>query len=189
MIITKGVDEFQRKDLNREDKMIQFTSNELDGDHWKYWRPILTPRGLCASINSLPMRQLLRNEEDWLRVFNQEEKLYWKTGGGNLQFALNFYRNTFWNSTIKGFLLSISNEHNAYDIYKQHYTLVPGYSYTFQVAAKQMVTTPAFDAMDPKKRQCRLPAENPDESFFQAYSRSGCELECAVRQVAEDLQG
>ena len=62
-------------------------------------------------------------------------------------------------TSTKNFILSITNENNPFDIFKQSYIIEPGNVYTYRVIANQIVGTDRFNAMEPVDRGCSLPHE------------------------------
>jgi hypothetical protein len=84
--------------------------------------------------------------------------------------------------------MSITNENNPFDVYKQNYLIEPGRFYMFRVLASQMVTTNKFDLLDVSLRNCSLPSENRNLKLFQKYSKSGCEYECSIEQAIQKCQ-
>jgi hypothetical protein len=56
--------------------------------------------------------------------------------------GLNFSVNTFQafttSRTNKYSILSITNDYNPYDVFKQHYHIEPGFTYTFRIVANQV---------------------------------------------------
>ena len=77
--------------------------------------------------------------------------------------GLNFVVNSFEpydaQRSSKNFILSITNENNPFDIFKQNYVIEPGNIYTYRVVASQIGATDRFSEMDAKNRNCSLPHE------------------------------
>jgi hypothetical protein len=116
----------------------------------------------------------------------QSSNILRPTGYGKLH-GLNFLLNSFEiyskDRSSNNFLLSITNEHNGYDIFKQNYVLKPGYAYTYKVIANQILTTDRFDSLDQTTRDCSLPGENEKMNLTKLYSKSNCEYECTIRNA------
>jgi hypothetical protein len=152
----------------------------------------LTPNGLCYSFNSLTMDEIYAPSEsiDSFNTFldlNKNSTLLKPLGHGP-NFVLNFVLNSFErvNNQIRSsqnFILSITNENNPFDIFRQSYFIEPGFSYKYQILADQIVTTKEFDNMEPSIRNCSLPNENSKSNLTRTYSKSSCEYECAIENA------
>jgi hypothetical protein len=157
----------------------------------KYFEPILTAKGICYSFNSMSPNELFKAStvaSQWVSNKNlqQSSNILRPTGYGKLH-GLNFLLNSFEiyskDRSSNNFLLSITNEHNGYDIFKQNYVLKPGYAYTYKVIANQILTTDRFDSLDQTTRDCSLPGENEKMNLTKLYSKSNCEYECTIRNA------
>ena len=58
--------------------------------------------------------------------------------------------------------------------------LRPGYHLVIRVVPKVVDTREDFERFDVNTRKCKLPYETNNGSFFQNYTKYGCELECAL---------
>ena len=76
-----------------------------------------------------------------------------------LNFVVNFFEPYDAQRSSKNFILSITNENNPFDIFKENYVLEPGNIYTYRVVASQIGATERFNEMDAKSRNCSLPHE------------------------------
>jgi len=125
----------------------------------------------------------------WTSAFNLEHKSdLIKPYGYGQSHGLNFILNAFepFPSSVKSskkFILAITNENNPYDIIKQNFVLIPGYSYIYSIVASQIVTSERFNTMSQFDRGCSLPTENFNSSLTKFYSTSGCVYECAIRHA------
>jgi hypothetical protein len=157
----------------------------------KYFEPILTAKGICYSFNSMSPNELFKAStvaSQWDSNINLQHNpnMLRPTGYGKLH-GLNFLLNSFEiyskDRSSNNFLLSITNEHNGYEIFKQNYVLKPGYSYTYKVIANQILTTDRFNGLDQTTRGCGLPGENEKMNLTKLYSKSNCEYECTIRNA------
>jgi hypothetical protein len=132
-----------------------------------YFEPIITTNGYCLTFNSLTMKEIFKDStiaKTWSNVLDLTETSHIinPTGYGSsngLNFILNSFEPYSLQRSSKNFILSISNENNAFDVFQQKFIISPGYSYTFKVVAAQTVTTERFDSMDVADRGCFLPGE------------------------------
>jgi hypothetical protein len=157
------------------------------------FQPFLTTNGLCYTLNSLTMNQIFKKSEfieSWANV--QEDVTPIKpTGSGpsnGFYFILNSFERVSSLRFSNNIIMSITNENNPFDVYKQNYLIEPGRFYMFRVLASQMVTTNKFDLLDVSLRNCSLPSENRNLKLFQKYSKSGCEYECSIEQAIQKCQ-
>jgi hypothetical protein len=158
---------------------------------------MVTPKGLCYSFNSLTINDLYKESnlsDNWISVFEQQKhkKLIYPAGYGpstGLNFVLNSFEHYFrskhpFHSNVfrfsQNFLLSITNEFNPYEVFKQNFYIEPGNIYTYRIVANQVITTERFESMDNVIRNCSLPRENTNNQFTKSYSKSACEYECAI---------
>jgi hypothetical protein len=95
--------------------------------------------------------------------------------------GLNFVVNSFepYDSqrSSKNFILSITNENNPFDIFKQNHVIEPGNVYTYKVVASQIGATDRFNEMDYKNRNCSLPHEKGNlvnNSFLVQFKQQNC---------------
>jgi hypothetical protein len=130
------------------------------------FRPVITSKGFCYNFNSLPMNEIFRPDAiPWASVLNakdQTSQLVNPSGYGpnnGLNFVLNSFESFSASRSTKNFILSITNENNPFNIFKQNYIVEPGNAYTYRVIANQIVSTDRFNLMDPSKRNCSLPNE------------------------------
>jgi hypothetical protein len=67
-------------------------------------------------------------------------------------------------------VLSITNEFDVFDVYRQSFDIVPGNVYTFSVSASKIVTTEAFETLSLADRDCAMDHETENLTFFKKYS-------------------
>ena len=166
-----------------------------------YFNLTVTPKGLCYSFNSLSLNEIYKESnisDYWISMFEQQiyQSLINPSGFGPSN-GLNFILNSFEHNLIASssllyerlspnFILSISNEFNPYDVYKQNYFIEPGNIYTYRILANQITTTERFEDMEPASRNCSLPKESKNLNFTKSYSKSACEYECAVENAKKE---
>ena len=102
--------------------------------------------GLCFTFNSQTMSEIFKPSlipDSWIELLNLNKKStilnplgYGPSNG--LNFALNSFEPFNGQRSSKNFILSISNENNPFDIFKQKYTVEPGFMYTYRVVANQV---------------------------------------------------
>ena len=157
----------------------------------KYFKPVVTAKGICYSFNSLSSNELFKSSTDaskWRSDLNvkRNSSILKPTGYGKLH-GLNFLLNSFEiyskDRSSNNFLLSITNENNGYDIFKQNYVLKPGFVYTYKIIANQILTTERFNSLDQTTRGCYLPSEDEKMKLMKFYSKSNCEYECTIRNA------
>jgi hypothetical protein len=88
----------------------------------------------------------------------------------------------------RNFILSITNEFNPFNVYKQNFVIEPGYSYKYRVVANQVATTERFDKLEKQNRNCLLASENKDSNLTNHYSKSGCLYECILKEAMKKWQ-
>ncbi len=158
------------------------------------FEPLVTAKGLCYTFNSLGMSEIFKpttNLNVWNSVLNlkQTSALENPTGYGpsnGLNFIVNSFEASSANRSSKKIVMSITNENNPFDIFKQNYFIEPGNSYTYTVLANQIITNERFEAMTPTERSCSLPHENVGSNLTNKYSKSGCEYECAIKHAMQE---
>jgi hypothetical protein len=126
---------------------------------------------------------------DWISILNLDKNsnLLNPTGFGSsngLNFMTNHYKPFIIPGSSNNLILSITNEHNSFDVYKENFIIQPGYSYNFKIVANQISTTDRFNSLDIKDRGCVLPSDKFDLNLMNQYSQSGCEYECAIKNVS-----
>ena len=150
--------------------------------------PIPTGNGLCHSFNSLPATEIYQDSyysNAWNSIFGgkNNSKLEYPTSWGPSR-PLYIVVQSFEpqnNIDAKNFLLSFTNEFNAFDASHESFEIMPGYQHTFRVIPSIVSTTPRFDELGLKERGCRLMRENGEMNLFKRYSKRGCEFECAIK--------
>ena len=116
-------------------------------------QPLLTPKGLCFSFNSLAMTELFKAStivERWSTVLDFQQKSVLKNPSGfgqshGLNFIINSFQTYSAGQPNKNFILSVTSPLNVLDVYKENYILTPGFHYEFKVLASQIVTIERFD--------------------------------------------
>ncbi len=155
---------------------------------------VSTTHGICQSFNSAPSKDIYKNHsylQAWNLVFAyniSNRALVYPKGNGavkGMYFVLNSYEYSGYTRYSNEFILSINNENNPYDIYKSHFNLLPGQSYSFKVTQSQIGTTSKFDSMNYEDRNCTLPNENSKLRYMRMYTKSACEYECALVKAAK----
>jgi len=160
---------------------------------------IMTARGICYSFNALTNNEIFKKSketETWRKILNLKEKsaLVNPASSDGLYFILNsFNANPIDDPNAKtkasgNFILSITNEFNPFNIYKQNFVIEPGYSYIYRIIANQVVTTERFDKLDKQDRNCLLASENMDSNLTNHYSKSGCLYECILKKAMKKWQ-
>jgi hypothetical protein len=159
-----------------------------------HFDPILTAKGLCYTFNSMSMTEIFKPMQYinlFTSIFNLSQNMVLSNPSGygpshGLTFILNSFEFINSERSSKNFILSITNENNPFDIFKQSYFVEPGNSYTFRVSANQIITNERFDAMPHIERNCLLPKEHLNSNFFRKYSKSSCEYECGIQQAEKE---
>ena len=168
-----------------------------------YFNLSATPKGICYSFNSQSLNEIYKESnisDYWISVFEQQnhQTLINPSGYGpsnGLNFVLNSFEHYFKDSLSgaskierlsQNFILSISNEFNPYDVYKQNYFIEPGNIYTYRILANQITTSERFEDMEPASRNCSLPKESKNLNFTKSYTKSACEYECAVENAKQE---
>ena len=161
----------------------------------KYFKPTVTFKGFCQSINELPLNEIFKPTTVvplWSSVFNlsQRNHVMNPTGYGSLH-GLNFLLNAYDPAnvrTTRNFILSITNRDNSFDIFRQQYQIKPGFVYTFKIVASEISVTERFQDLDKSLRGCSLPSENSQSNLTNFYSQSNCEYECAINYAKEKVK-
>jgi len=155
------------------------------------FKPFITSNGLCDTFNALSMSEIFKplpNVVHWSKVFNQAQKshLFHPIGYGpsnGFNFILNSFEYVGSKRSSNNFIMSITNENNPYDVYKENYIIEPGHLYTFRILANQVITNERFNGLNQASRNCSLPHESVMLNLTQNYSKSACEYECAIRNA------
>jgi hypothetical protein len=92
----------------------------------KLFHPVLTSKGFCYNYNSLAMSEIFRPDTiPWASVLDEQpqtSKLVNPSGFGpnnGFNFVLNSFESFSASRSTKNFILSITNENNPFDIFKQ----------------------------------------------------------------------
>jgi hypothetical protein len=108
---------------------------------------VSTSHGVCQTFNSLTSSEIykdLPNLSVWKSVFEPNKtnsSLVYPKGFGSakgMYIILNSYESIGMQQQSNDFILSITNQYNAYDIVRQSFNLLPGNAYTFRVMASQV---------------------------------------------------
>ena len=126
-----------------------------------YFKKTITAKGLCHTFNAQSMGSIYKTMpivDIWNSRLNlQEEVTILKPDGYGQNYGLNFLLNSFttdaFRRTSTNFLLSITNDNNPFDIFKQNFKIEPGMSYTFKIVSKKMISTDRFKDMEDKIRE------------------------------------
>ena len=78
--------------------------------------------------------------------------------------------------------VKISTKTNILDQKRGAIELKPGYHVSIRVTPKVIDASEDFVAFDVGTRNCKLSHEIDELSFFQNYTKDGCELECALNK-------
>lgn len=152
--------------------------------HFKY---VPTNHGICQSYNPLPVKDIYKKSQmvdAWTKMFESDAgdfNLTYSNGRGPFSafyIVLNDFESySFWRKR-NGFILSITNEENYFDVIRNYFVVEPGYLYSFEILPSQISTTPKFEAMNREDRNCGLFGDSSGMNHTTGYSKSGCELEC-----------
>ena len=126
-----------------------------------YFKKTITAKGLCHTFNAQSMGSIYKTMpivDIWNSRLNLQEKVtILKPDGYGQNYGLNFLLNSFtteaFNRTTTNFLLSITNDNNPFDIFKQNFKIEPGMSYTFKIVPSQMISTDRFNDMEDNIRE------------------------------------
>jgi hypothetical protein len=170
-------------------------SNSLE-NNCNLFQPFLTPKGLCFTFNSLSMKEIFQptdNLHHWDSVLGFKNKSILVQPSGSSQvngfrLILNSFEQYDLKTSRTNFILSITNEHNPFDIIHRNYLIEPGYSYTFSVLANQMISSSVLNKMEPNDRKCHFAYESKLINITKLYSKSSCEYECLIRNTVKDCQ-
>ena len=89
-----------------------------------------------------------------------------------------------WGTKMKKELkLYVHDQESPPDI-RNPINLVGGNEYIIKVKAVKIETEPAVEAISPEVRHCLYAHEN-HLALFEKYSKTACELECAVPRILE----
>ena len=107
-----------------------------------------------------------------------------------LQFWTNMkpYSNQLYGPTALPYTVGVTGQKNFIDQRMLVHKLTPGYHTTLHVIPKIIKTTSAFDDLHLDIRQCKLSHETSGFRFFQTYSNTACEIECAARKATSFCQ-
>ena len=160
------------------------------------FEPFVTAKGLCYTFNSMSMAEIFRPSttlDIWNSILNLKQNSVLENPSGygpsnGLNFVVNSFETSSSDRSSKNVLLSITNENNPFDIFKQNYFIEPGNSYTYTVLANQIITNERFEAMKPQERSCSLPNENGLQSLTNKYSKSACEYQCAIKHAIQECK-
>ncbi len=90
------------------------------------FHPVITSKGFCYNFNSLAMSEIFRPDAiPWASVLDEQpqtSQLVNPSGFGpnnGLNFLLNSFESFSASRSTKNFILSITNENNPFDIFKQ----------------------------------------------------------------------
>ena len=156
--------------------------------------PVSTSHGICQTFNSLPTSEIYKKSpitDTWTSVFEPNMTkidLVYPKGFGSakgMNIILNSYEAFGSQRETNDFILSVTNENNVYDIVRQSFDLLPGNIYTFRILASQITTTEKFETMSQKDRNCGLENESGKLRYFNNYSKSACEYECALKKAEQ----
>ena len=78
------------------------------------------------------------------------------------------------------YTLGISTASNLIDQKRNTIQIIPGHKISIRVLPRIVTSTPSFDALEPRVRNCKLPHEIDGFVYLLKYTRIGCEFECAA---------
>ena len=65
-------------------------------------------------------------------------------------------------------------------------TLKPGYEYKIEITPDGQRSTPDFNDLPSKSRNCKLDNELENDSIFKRYTKANCMYECEISKAYED---
>ena len=104
--------------------------------------------GLCYTFNSKAMVEIFEEKflpESWQKTFNLKDHVNLTNPSGfgpthGFNFAVNTFKPYNDQGVGKNVIISITNDQNAFDIFKQNYVIEPGFLYTFRIIANQVIS-------------------------------------------------
>jgi hypothetical protein len=161
-------------------------------------QPFLTTKGLCFTFNSLSMKEIFHSTVNLHHCesvlgFNNKSTLVQPSGSSSsnrCKIILNSFERVTAESLSMNFILSITNEHNPFDIVNRNYLIESGHSYIFKVLANQIISSEDLNKMEPNYVKCFLTNETEPLLFnlTKMYSKSSCEYECLVKTAVKECQ-
>ena len=108
--------------------------------------------GLCYTFNSKAMVEIFEEKflpESWQKTFNLKDHVNLTNPSGfgpthGFNFAVNMFKPYNSKGVSKDVIIAITNDNNAFDIFKQNYVIEPGFSYTFRIIANQVIFSCEF---------------------------------------------
>jgi hypothetical protein len=108
-------------------------------------QPFLTTKGLCFTFNSLSMKEIFHSTVNLHHCesvlgFNNKSTLVQPSGSSSsngCKIILNSFERVTAESLSRNFIVSITNEHNPFDIVNRNYLIESGHSHIFKVLANR----------------------------------------------------
>ena len=93
------------------------------------------------------------------------------------------FSNQLYGPTYIAYTVGISGKKSFMDQKISVVKLRPGYHVSISIVPKILETSPAFNDLNLESRKCKLSHETVGFNLFKEYTRTGCEIECAVRKA------